>query len=220
MIYITGDTHGISEAFLDRFENLPEPEDTVIIAGDFGFIWGERQKDELEIMKNQPFTIAFVDGNHENFNELYALPVENWNGGKVHRVAKNIVHLMRGELFNISGKTFFTFGGAYSIDKMFRTENVSWWKQELPDEAEYSHARQTLENCGFNVDYIITHTCPDSIVERVCARPNHHDLELRNFLQWIADNTQFKLWFFGHYHNNKTLFDKYELLFNSVIELK
>lgn len=219
MIYITGDTHGIAEEFLERFEQVPSPGDIVIITGDFGFIFGERQKKELDILKDQPFTIAFIDGNHENFSELCALPVEEWNGGSVHRVSENIVHLMRGELFELFGSTFFTFGGAYSIDKAFRTENVSWWKQELPDETDYSHARETLGKCGYKADFIITHTCPDSLVERVCARPNQHDLELRQFLQWTADNTNFKRWFFGHYHNDKTLSDKFSLLYKTVITI-
>ena len=41
---------------------------------------------------------------------------------KVHFVESDIIHLMRGQVFDIGGTTFFTFGGAYSIDRMYRTE--------------------------------------------------------------------------------------------------
>jgi hypothetical protein len=56
--------------------------------------------------------VLFVDGTHENFDLLNAMAKESWNGGKVHIVSENILHLMRGQVFNINGKLFFTFGGA------------------------------------------------------------------------------------------------------------
>ena len=57
--------------------------------------------------------------------------MEVWNGGYVHKLRHNLIHLMRGEIYIIEGKTFFTFGGGYSIDKPFRKENVSWWPAEI-----------------------------------------------------------------------------------------
>ena len=58
-----------------------------------------------------------MDGNHENFDILYKYPVEKWNDGKIHRITPNIVHLMRGEIYSIEGKTIFTFGGGTTVDK-------------------------------------------------------------------------------------------------------
>lgn len=219
MICITGDTHGRAGEFLGRFDETPTADDTVIIAGDFGFIFGEYQKTGLEMLKKQPFTIAFVDGNHENFPELYKYPEEQWNGGLVNRIADNIVHLKRGELFTIEGKTFFTFGGAYSIDKAWRVENISWWSEELPSSEEYAHGRETLSRCGFTVDYIVTHTCPESVAERICPRPDIHDRELRVFLQEVADNTGFKRWYFGHYHGDID-FRSFSLLYERVLTIE
>ena len=96
MIYITGDTHGRAGEFLGRFEKAPTADDIVIIAGDFGFIFNKANTSGLKTLKEQPFTIAFVDGNHENFPEIYKYPEEQWNGCTVHRIADNIVHLLRG----------------------------------------------------------------------------------------------------------------------------
>lgn len=59
-----------------------------------------------------------MDGNHENFKQLNAYDVDIWNGGKVHFIENEIIHLMRGQVFEIDGTRFFTFGGVYSIDKM------------------------------------------------------------------------------------------------------
>lgn len=132
MIYVTGDTHGE----IGRFINEKEPiyrtlteKDTLIICGDFGFVWYEADKKDrwqeayLETLSKLPFQTLFVDGNHENFNALNDYPVEMWNGGKVHIIKKNafgepkVIHLMRGQIFLIDGKKIFTFGGGNSIDK-------------------------------------------------------------------------------------------------------
>ena len=59
----------------------------------------------------------FVDGNHENYTRLYNdYPVEEWNGGKVHRIRDSVIHLMRGEIYDIDNKKIFVFGGAFSHD--------------------------------------------------------------------------------------------------------
>ncbi|MCM1168212.1 MAG: metallophosphoesterase [Ruminococcus sp.] len=216
MIYITGDTHGRAGEFLGRFGDPPTADDTVIVAGDFGFIFNKNNTAGLDMLKKQPFTTAFVDGNHENFDELYKYPEERWNGGVIHRVADNIVHLTRGGLFTIEGRSFFTFGGAHSIDKAWRTENVSWWSAEMPSAEEYARGRETLSRCGFTVDYIVTHTCPESLSERVCLRPNSADLELRKFLQEVADKTSFKRWYFGHYHGDMDM-GSFSLLYERAL---
>ena len=124
MIYITGDTHSDFTRFTeDQFPIQSEmtKKDYVIICGDFGGVWtfeeeSHREKEALNWLNNKSFTTLFVDGNHENFTRLYSYPVEEWHGGKVHKIRDSVLHLMRGEIFDIDGKKFFTFGGAKSHD--------------------------------------------------------------------------------------------------------
>ena len=120
MIYITGDCHGNFERF--NIENFPEQkemtkDDYVIICGDFGF-WtpSKEREDTLNELDRRPFTTLFVDGNHEDFDELNSFPVTMWHGGKAHQVRNSVIHLMRGQVFRIAEKTCFTFGGAASHD--------------------------------------------------------------------------------------------------------
>ena len=47
---------------------------------------------------------------------LAELPAEQWEGGKVHFIRENVIHLMRGQMYRIQGKDFFVFGGARSHD--------------------------------------------------------------------------------------------------------
>ena len=67
MIYITGDTHGELTPFLERLAQYElSPKDTVIVCGDFGFVWGDPYHNAmLKELANLKYTICFIDGNHE-----------------------------------------------------------------------------------------------------------------------------------------------------------
>ncbi len=124
MIYITGDTHSDFLRFeIDKFPIQTDmtKNDYVIICGDFGGLWtfeeeSNREKYWLNWLNERNFTTLFVDGNHENFTRLYNYPIEEWHGGKVHKIRDSVIHLMRGEIYDIDDKKFFTFGGARSHD--------------------------------------------------------------------------------------------------------
>ena len=95
MIYITGDTHG-SQARLSR-ETMPFADrwtkrDTLIICGDFGYLFNGGPKEELALreLSFRPYTIAFVDGNHENYNLLANYPAIAWRGGMARRIRRNV----------------------------------------------------------------------------------------------------------------------------------
>lgn len=124
MIYITGDCHGDFRRFSK--EIFPEQsemskDDYVIICGDFGGVWNKDLESPEETwwlnwLQDKFFTTLFVDGNHENFDRLYRYPVEEWNGGKVHKIRPSVIHLMRGQVFEIDDRRIFAFGGVSSHD--------------------------------------------------------------------------------------------------------
>ena len=138
MIFVTGDTHGIYSRFDDpRLRRLGKG-DTLIICGDFGFLWNG-SKEEINILKKlskKKYNICFVDGTHENFELLSKLKIKKWNGGKVHHIASNIFHLMRGQIFTIEDVKIFTMGGGESPDLEYRLEETSWYKYEIPSKEE------------------------------------------------------------------------------------
>lgn len=218
MIYITGDTHANYNDFIKRICRYPiKKDDTVIICGDFGFVWDDtRHSFLLAKLTALPFNIAFIDGNHEDFNLLNTYPVEEWHGGKIHMIAPNIFHLMRGQLFTIERKTFFTMGGAYSIDKALRKEGVNWWAEELPNSNDYRTARETLEKCGYKVDYVITHTVPECVIYYIGHVPDSHDAELTGYFEWLYRKLEFKKWFAGHFHKNRLVRDNIQILYDEV----
>lgn len=136
MIYLTGDIHGPLDFDRIRPENLIprgvdcQPEDILLVCGDFGIPWTDPaqgpDREMLEEIACWPYTVAFVDGNHENFALLNQYPVVEWKGGQAHQLLPNLFHLMRGELFTLEGRTFFTMGGAMSTDRWIRREGISW----------------------------------------------------------------------------------------------
>lgn len=227
MIYITGDTHGQQDfAKIRIFTNeikIAGEDDYLIITGDFGAVWKEKTLQEaLRPYEELPFTVLFVDGNHENFDLLDSFPVETWNGGKIHRIRKNIIHLMRGQVYEIEGKTFFTFGGATSIDRALRTENVNWWKEELPSDKDMQEARHNLQRVNFKVDYIITHSCDERalyyppLVGRTFQTNKYPENAV---LSEFEEKVEYKHWYFGHYHMDGDLTDKKTVLYNEIIKL-
>ena len=142
MIYITGDTHTPIDIhkLKNQFFNPPgatKNNTYLIICGDFGAVWNYKGEDKeekywLDWLENKPYTVLFVDGNHECHPRLNAFPVEEWNGGKIHRIRPSVIHLMRGQIYTINGKKIFTMGGASSHDKEARTDRKTWWEEELP----------------------------------------------------------------------------------------
>lgn len=126
---------------------------------------------------------------------------------------------MRGQVFTIEGKKFFTFGGAQSTDMWRRKEGVSWWAHEMPTDEEYEEGFLNLEKAGNEVDYVITHCAPDEVQNSIFQwRHNMHD-KLTNYLEVTKQSIQFKDWYFGHYHEDIDILGKYHCLYHKVVKL-
>lgn len=224
MLHITGDTHGDFIRF-DDFGKYGEQSwtnnDYLIVCGDFGYLFANDEKERkfLDELENKRYSICFCDGNHENFPAINSYPLERWSGGNIHRIRRNIIHLMRGQVYTIDGKTLFVMGGAYSTDKRFRTEGKFYWQEELPSDSEYKEASKNLKECGNHVDYIITHTAPREIIRKMGNHPDYHDAELTGFLEWVMYEVEFKQWFFGHWHTDKVVNDRFRALWFDVVDL-
>lgn len=220
MVYITGDTHGEFSRFRHPLLKKAGPDDVLIICGDFGFFWSDSKQEQKLRQKIAAlkYTVAFVDGCHENYDMLEQYPVSEWNGGKARIIQPNLVHLMRGEVYTIAGKRFFTFGGGHSQDFEFRSAE-HWWEREQPTYEEIMHGAEALrryENC---VDYIITHEPPASLKD--CLRVDIlQRLEMHAFFEDLVQMCSFKAWYFGKCHINRHVPLKYYAMFDEVLPIK
>ena len=223
-------------------------DDFVIVCGDFG-LWHDNKTERwwLNWLEEKNFTILFVDGNHENFDRLYSeFDVVDFHGGKAHKIRENIYHLMRGYVFDLCDKKFFAFGGASSHDiddgildrkdfqsdrelvneynrrtrrgEMLRINHVSWWKEEMPSPEEMDFGLKTLNDNKNNVDFIVSHCAPSHIAASISAGTYKPDM-LTNYFETISQTVNFKKWFFGHYHNDIAVDDKYILLYDQIIRI-
>lgn len=227
MIFITGDTHGMIDTNKIKLfiqNRKLNKNDYLIIAGDVNcpdFCQEIPYGKTFRFWEDAPCTMLFVDGNHENFAQLNALPIEEWHGGKVHKLADNIIHLMRGQVYDIDGKTFFTFGGATSIDKSRRTPFVDWFPEEDCNWNETQEALDNLDKVNNKVDFIITHTIGKEFTLRRMMNDISYDPSaygaVNNFLDYIDDIVEYKKWYFGHFHRDvEYIGDKKECLYNVI----
>lgn len=227
MIYATGDTHGIMDAWKllkEYFEDRKKltRDDYVIVCGDFGILWDKKLTEQhRRFWRNEPYTVLFCDGNHENFNMLNSYEEDYWNGGKVHIIEDNVIHLMRGQIYKINNKKFFAFGGGTSIDKEYRVEGLSWWPEEIASYGEMNEALDNLEKNNNEVDYIITHAAPKTIVKTMMFPKSHIECPVEKFLDEVYERVKFEQWLCGHYHMDKC-FDDWGLrvLYRDVIKLE
>ena len=247
LFYITGDTHSDFSRFTEEDFSIQlemTKDDYIIICGDFGGVWtfeeeSSREKELLDWLDNKNFTTLFVDGNHENYTRLYNYPIEEWKGGKVHKIRDSVLHLMRGEIFDIDNKRIFAFGGARSHDiqdgilnldeeekiyeyrkrgAYFRIRDFSWWDLELPTNQEMENGIENLEKINYKVDYIISHCCPTSI-QSLINSTYKRDI-LTDYLQQISEKCTFKRWYFGHYHDYKQVNSQFTLLYENLVPLE
>lgn len=206
IIGITGDMHGdlyFSQVYKARRNNITH----LIVCGDFGYVWDGSKKEErrLDYLNKIGVQILFVDGNHENHILLNNYPVTYMYGGRVHKIRDNIIHLIRGEVYDINGSKYFAFGGANSTDIEFRKEGKTWWREEKPNDEDKDNANRNLTKCNFEVDYIITHTCYPIAINHVGGNDRVDDVS--DYLNLIKNSVKFKYWFFGHMHTNYDIVD-------------
>ncbi len=224
MIYVTGDMHGAENRLYGKEWRKLKKGDVLIVCGDFGYIWdgGRFEKEAVEYLGSRSFTVAFIDGTHENFDKINACRETYWKGGMVHRIHGNLLHLTRGQIFNIEGKRIFTFGGGESTDKDIRVEQGLYWKEELPTPQEMAQGAKRLDEAGLEVDYIITHEPPKLVKSAMLLREGETDRinKLNGYFEEIAMECSFKKWFFGSLHEDRDITPRYTCVFNKIVPLE
>jgi hypothetical protein len=210
--------------------------DIVLCCGDFGGVWyhdyhinekHRRSEDGfLEMTLRKRILWLTVDGNHDNFARLFGgeFPLVEIFGGRAYKIRENIYYFKRGEIFTIDGSTFLAFGGADSYDKKpvkipslaweggyditpGRKEGIDWWPEEIPSKDDYDNACRNLDKVGWQVDHVISHTCPSS-QRPLFFNANRSDDPTENMLQELYEKLTFHTWHFGHFHINKQV-DKF-----------
>lgn len=208
-IYITGDTHRNIDIKKTNTKNFPEQKeltknDYVIIVGDFGLPWvsdnDPTDKWWLDWFNNKSFTTLFIDGNHENFDVLYKYPEVDLLGAKCHKLRDSVYHIKRGEIICVNNTNILCMGGGVSIDKAYRKEGVSWWKEEEPSYDEWEKAFLNIENA----DVVLTHDGPYSVLKEMGLNIRGDNVN-KTLDRLFQREIKVKKWFFGHHHVDKSI---------------
>ena len=209
MIWITGDKHGeLSAMKLREFHQIKKG-DTLLICGDFGFVW-DNSKQELKNRKKlskRPYNIAFVDGCHENFELLETFETVDFCRGKAKRIEPNIFWLQRGEIYQIEGKKVLAFGGG-GMDSA----------QAQPNPEQIERVVQNLERFDQDVDLILTHEPPFSVLG--CMEDPGNSTLIHDVLEEIRTHCRYKKWFFGKYHQDKEIPPCYQAVYDKVVRFE
>lgn len=228
-VYVTGDIHGGLDMQKLRDWELGDSltsDDYLIVAGDFGFPWGFSAEECADIawLESRPYTVLFVDGNHERFDHWEERPMEPWHGGLTQRLSdtSSIRRLTRGEVFELDGSTIFTMGGATSNDRQYRKEGRNWWPEEMPSEEETEHCRASLNRVGWRVDCVVTHEAPAALAEGLCRERGreYRGDRLQRFLAELDDRLGYRAWFFGHYHGDEWRDDRHRLVYRDIVPIE
>lgn len=199
---VAGDWHANTEWAI---RTLNHSQDTIIHVGDFGYTFSADFIGPLErALRRTHKRLYFIDGNHDNHEHLAALPTRP-DGTKW--LTSRIRYLPRGLRWNWHGVNFLALGGAYSVDRRYRTKGVSWWEGETISLAEAESAA-----ASGSADVMFTHDCPADLLipglEKTARRIPSDDLKEANghrqLLQGVVDAVRPKTVYCGHFHQRLT----------------
>lgn len=194
-IRLIGDTHGNIDMLL-----TPTDCEYTIVLGDFG-VTGKNLTKLNKHLELTGHRVLFVDGNHEHYPKIKRAKEVEMFGGKVGVYSTNVFWLKRGEVYEINGKKILTFGGAFSIDRIYRIEGVSWFPEEQYSEEDYHNLCENIEKHNSKFDYILSHDCPKHIVQYLYGY-NSYPNKTSDLLENISNTCDFSKWYFGHHHTD------------------
>lgn len=224
-MHFVGDTHGIG-TFLRIMEKKRWENQNIIHVGDFGLGF-------VEITRDINNLLAMDEALTESGNHLYVIRGNHdnpifWDKSKGLNIPRlHNLHLVEDfTMINIEGKNVLFAGGAISIDRRPRMDEIpwpSWWKDEV-----FRYDEDKLESALYGTtgpDIVVTHSAPDfchpvsadnylvnnyHAIEMAHGFNLHEELaaeraEFTRFYNDLVMNYEYKprFWFYGHFHSTK-----------------
>jgi 3-oxoacid CoA-transferase subunit A len=227
MVYITGDIHGEVSRVAEMVKRWGiTGRDTVVLLGDVGVnYFGDLRRDgpRKEALQCFGVPVLCIHGNHEMRPEnLVGYHTAQWRGGTVYVDDQypNLLFAKDGQVYDLEGRKALAIGGAYSVDKWYRLGwGLRWFADEQPSDQIKQQVEQNLEERNWNVDVVLSHTCPERYipVEAFLSGIDQSSVDnsTEQWLDTIAQRLDYDAWYCGHWHINKRI-DKMHFLFDGV----
>lgn len=215
MIYLTGDFHGDKRRFHAKAVRRLKKGDTLIICGDFGFIWdgSKREKRLLARIGGLRYNVLFVEGAHDNLTLLGEYPTEQWNGGLTHTISGNLRHLVRGERFVLEDTSILAMGGGHPSDDLPPDGDAP--NGTLPSTEEIVAICSKMQEYNWATDIVVSHRAPTNIDACITHRMSDVSL-LTALLDTVQQKVKFRTWCFGSYHQNRPVPPFYHSLYDEL----
>ncbi len=208
-LYFMGDIHGDFGAIL-RFVMIQDIQNAAIIqVGDFGlgFIEDDAERKLLarlnRILQQRNIHLYAIRGNHDKPSCFL---------GHESRLP-NISFLPDYTVLSLSGKKILCVGGALSIDRCNREQDINYWLEE-----PFIFEEKKIACCS-NIDIVVTHNAPDLVPPFGMEGVNHEyfrrdpplrtdlvqeRLDLTKMYRILKQEPSNKLthWFYGHFHSH------------------
>lgn len=183
-LILIGDTHGKYDQYVSLIKNHKYS----LQIGDFGF-----RKEYLRLLGDKnvdPTKHKILGGNHDDYSCIKENNIP-------HMLGDFGVYKIDGLPFD--GKIFFA-RGAYSIDKAYRRQGVSWWPEEELTIEQGHRALDLYEKEKPQI--VITHEAPKSLIDLGIVGLPEIKIETRTgtLLQSMLEIHRPLLWIHGHHH--------------------
>jgi len=205
---IIGDIHGDLGVIYSLIEKLPE-NSNIIQLGDFGVGFSDiNYSDKLYKLnyrlKQKKINVYVCRGNHDDPSYFKGQYVDDYN----------LKLIPDYSLINIEGKNVLFVGGGISLDRSYRAEGRSYWKEE-----KVVSNLEVLKNIE-SVDVVVSHIAPsfchpstwNDFVKRWVSVDPSLSIELKeerkildDVFYFLREERKFKIknWFYGHFHMTK-----------------
>lgn len=206
-ILFAGDTHcDINFVEYLFYRAVKMEADRIFVLGDFGF-W-PRMKDGAgfllaieKLAEETGVDLYWLDGNHEDHEILN--DVVDGERDQFVKFGNHTWYSPRGHVWEWDGIRFGTVGGAYSIDRDYRTLGVDWFHEELITDTDVEAALKHKD-----VQVMLTHDAPITVdmqmhLMGVGRRPYKMDWfsnQNRDYLETIRRAWTPSHLFHGHWH--------------------
>ena len=173
-MYFIGDVHS-QFWLLNRFIMLNEINESIQL-GDMGLGFGQSVDYRFTDHKSNH---RFIRGNHDN-----------------PATCKEMKSYL-GNYGYLEDEGIFFVGGAFSIDKQYRTEGADWWPDEELDGTELNEMVALYEKVKPRI--VISHDCPADVASTILGyaiTPN----STANTFSYMHYIHQPEKWIFAHYH--------------------
>lgn len=210
-ILFVGDIHG--ELGLIRYFAQRNPNSIMVYCGDIGMGfyksgYYETQMDHIEqALEKYNCIVILIRGNHDD-PSYFSGSVDRFHPEKYN----NIHFADDWQVFSTKFGNILTCGGAVSVDKQSRTEDITWWSGEVVKMIDPKDIIKDIPK-DMNIDIVASHTnplnfepfdnkanlmgwCSKEIIEECDVERKY----MMSVYYELVDNYDVKYWFHGHFH--------------------